>query len=48
MDAGRIERSSVDDVRVALDGPSWLVLGQSYNRGWEATCDGRSLGAPRS
>jgi hypothetical protein len=47
VDAGRLERSSVDDVRVALDGPSWLVLGQSYNRGWEATCDGRSLGAPR-
>ena len=47
VDPGRLERSSVDGVRVALDGPSWLVLGQSYNRGWEATCDGRSLGAPR-
>ncbi len=47
VDAGRLERSSVNDVRVALDGPSWLVLGQSYNRGWEATCDGRSLGPPR-
>ena len=47
VDPGRLERSSVSDVRVALDGPSWLVLGQSYNRGWEATCDGRSLGSPR-
>ena len=31
--------------RVALDGPAWLVLGQSYSKGWRATCDGRSLGA---
>ena len=27
--------------------PSWLVLGQSFNVGWQATCDGRSLGSPR-
>jgi arabinofuranan 3-O-arabinosyltransferase len=47
VDPGRLERSSVDGVRVALDGPSWLVLGQSFNRGWEATCDGRSLGPSR-
>ena len=26
--------------------PSWLVLGESYDRGWQATCNGRSLGAP--
>lgn len=25
---------------------SWLVLGQGYDRGWRASCDGRSLGAP--
>ena len=34
-------------VRVALDGPSWLVLGQSYSKGWRAECDGRDLGEPR-
>ena len=26
--------------------PSFLVLGESYNRGWRAECDGRSLGSP--
>ena len=26
--------------------PAWLVYGESYDRGWRATCDGRSLGAP--
>lgn len=34
-------------VQVRLTDPSWLILGESYNRGWSATCDGRSLGAPR-
>jgi hypothetical protein len=29
-----------------VDGPSWLVLGESYDAGWRARCDGRSLGAP--
>ena len=27
--------------------PFWLVLGQSHNRGWTATRDGRSLGPPQ-
>lgn len=40
-----------DGVRLALDGPAWLVLGESYSRGWRAWCsdgDGteRSLGGP--
>jgi hypothetical protein len=47
VDAGTIGHSSVKDVRVALDGPSWLVLGQSYSKGWRAECDGRDLGEPR-
>jgi arabinofuranan 3-O-arabinosyltransferase len=46
VDPGRIGRSSVDGVEVRLDGPSWLALGQSFNKGWRAECDGRSLGAP--
>jgi hypothetical protein len=35
-----------DGVRVAVRGPAWLVLGEGYSRGWSATCNGRSLGAP--
>jgi hypothetical protein len=51
--SGRVEaqghqgRGSYTGVRVAPSGPSWLVLGESYNRGWRAECDGRSLGGPR-
>ena len=47
VDPGRLEATEVKDARVALDGPSWLVLGQSFSKGWEASCDGRSLGEPR-
>jgi arabinofuranan 3-O-arabinosyltransferase len=46
LDPGRLGTSSVDGVRVALDDPSWLVLGQSFSKGWEASCDGRALGEP--
>jgi hypothetical protein len=35
-----------DGVRVSVDGPSWLVLGESYDRGWRARCNGHDLGAP--
>jgi hypothetical protein len=34
-------------VRVALQAPATLVLGESYSSGWRAYCDGRSLGKPR-
>ena len=47
VDPGRLGNSSVDGVKVALTAPSWLVLGESYDAGWQATCNGRSLGAPR-
>ena len=47
LDPGRTGRGRHEDVRVRVDGPSWLVLGESFNRGWRATCDGRDLGAPR-
>jgi len=33
-------------VKLALDGPSWLVLGESFNGGWRASCDGEAMGAP--
>ena len=44
--AGTSGRGSYDHVRVDVNGPSWLVLGESYNRGWQAFCNGRQLGAP--
>ena len=31
----------------SVDGPSWLVLGESFNKGWRARCNGKDLGAPR-
>jgi hypothetical protein len=34
-------------VRIAPRRPARLVLGESYSRGWRATCDGRSLGPPK-
>jgi hypothetical protein len=43
---GHVGNGSVTGVRVAAHGADWLVLGQSYDPGWQATCDGRSLGAP--
>ena len=43
---GSIGQSSVSGVRVSLRGPSWLVLGESFDVGWRASCDGHSLGAP--
>jgi hypothetical protein len=46
LDPGRDGRGTRDGVRVAVDGPSWLVLGESYDAGWRASCDGRSLGRP--
>ena len=43
---GRPGRGRLDDVRVSVDGPAWLVLGEGYNRGWRAWCGERDLGAP--
>jgi hypothetical protein len=45
-DPGTAGRGSYDHVRVSVSAPSWLVLGEGYDRGWRATCNGRSLGAP--
>ena len=44
---GQIGTSGVSGVRVRLAQPAWLVLGESYDAGWQASCDGRSLGAPQ-
>jgi len=44
--SGTAERGSYDHVRVTVSHPAWLVLGEGYNRGWQAWCDGRSLGTP--
>ena len=43
---GGAGRGRYDDVRVQASGPAWLVLGESYNRGWRAWCGDRDLGAP--
>jgi arabinofuranan 3-O-arabinosyltransferase len=47
LDAGNRGLGSYEDVKVDLDGPAWLVLGESFNVGWKATCDGEDLGEPR-
>jgi arabinofuranan 3-O-arabinosyltransferase len=46
LSPGRISGGSVRGARVRVSGPSWLVLGESYDPGWRASCDGRSLGTP--
>ena len=46
LDPGRLGRGELSDARLALDGPSWLVLGESYSKAWRARCDGRDLGEP--
>jgi arabinofuranan 3-O-arabinosyltransferase len=46
-DGGDQGNGAYTGVRVRVARPSWLVLGESYNRGWRATCNGRSLGAPQ-
>ena len=40
-------RSSSDVQFRGATRPFWLVLGQSHNRGWQATIDGHDLGAPQ-
>ncbi len=39
-------RTSMDLTVTGADGPFWLVLGQSHNRGWKATTAGKDLGQP--
>lgn len=44
---GRPGNGARENAAVTVDGPAWLVLGESTSRGWRATCDGKDLGAPR-
>jgi hypothetical protein len=44
--AGRLGNGSREGIELAVREPSWLIYGESYARGWRATCDGRDLGAP--
>jgi hypothetical protein len=46
LDAGREDHGGRTGVRVDVRDPSYLVLGQSYDAGWRARCDGHDLGAP--
>ena len=46
LDSGNPRRDARTGVRLDVDRPAWLVLGQSYNDAWRAKCDGRDLGAP--
>jgi hypothetical protein len=46
LDPGNDGRGKRDGVRVALTAPAWLILAESFNRGWRAECDGRDLGKP--
>jgi arabinofuranan 3-O-arabinosyltransferase len=47
LDPGEDGLGEREGVRVELDRPSWIILGESFNEGWRAFCNGRSLGAPR-
>ncbi len=47
LDPGDDGRGKRDGVRVALTAPAWLILAESFNRGWRAECDGRDLGEPQ-
>jgi hypothetical protein len=47
LDPGDDGRGKRNGVRVALTAPAWLVLAESFNRGWRVQCDGRDLGEPQ-
>jgi hypothetical protein len=46
VDAGEAGRNERRGIRLDLDAPGRLIFGQTYSRGWRASCDGRDLGAP--
>jgi arabinofuranan 3-O-arabinosyltransferase len=46
LDPGEPGRGEREGIRLDVRRPAWLVLGESFNAGWRATCDGRDLGEP--
>jgi arabinofuranan 3-O-arabinosyltransferase len=46
VDPGEPGRGDRTGIRLEVAAPSWLVVGESYNEAWRATCDGEDLGAP--
>ena len=46
LDPGEGGGSTRSGVRVDLAGPARLVLAESFDEGWRASCDGRDLGTP--
>jgi hypothetical protein len=46
VDPGEGDGSSREGVRLALTGPARVVLAESFNEGWRASCDGDDLGEP--
>jgi hypothetical protein len=47
LDSGTPSADARRGARIAVDAPSWLLFGESYDQHWRATCDGRDLGTPR-
>ncbi|HEX8204645.1 MAG TPA: alpha-(1-_3)-arabinofuranosyltransferase family protein [Solirubrobacteraceae bacterium] len=46
VDAGDAGRGEREGIRLDVDRPGWLVVGEGYNDAWRATCDGEDLGEP--
>ena len=46
VNSGTSGHGTYDGIRVVIRHPGWLVLGEGYDHGWRAWCNGRSLGAP--
>ncbi len=46
VDPGDGDGSSREGVRLDLAGPARLVLAESFDEGWRASCDGSDLGEP--
>jgi hypothetical protein len=45
-DPGDPGRGSRDNVKLDVRAPAWLVLGESYDKGWRAWCNDKALGEP--
>jgi hypothetical protein len=46
FDPGNPGRGKRDGVKLDVRAPAWLVLGESYDRGWRAWCGAKALGEP--